>query len=247
MNVPHPPLKAYYEREGDRRAWVLHIFQCAAGDYDRIERMMALGTGSWYRRRALTAAGLHPGMTVLDIGAGTGLVTCEAARIVGDPERVIGVDPCLGMIDKARVPLGVRLLAGSAESIPVCDNYADFLTMGYALRHVSDLSVAFQEFHRVLKPGGRLCLLEITRPDNDCLRALLKAYMRGVIPLVARLIARSRNTPTLIRYYWDTIETCTPPSSILTALQAAGFVDVQRCVTLGMFSEYQASKLITLA
>ena len=247
MKAPHPPLKAYYAREADRRAWVLDIFERAARDYDRIEGMMALGTGSWYRRRALIAAGLHSGMTVLDIGSGTGLVTREAARIVGDPGRVIGVDPCLGMSDQARVPPGVRILVGSAESIPISDNHADFLSMGYALRHVSDLAVAFQEFHRVLKPGGRLCLLEITRPDSVYLCALLKMYMRGVIPLVARFVARSRNTPTLMRYYWDTIETCTSPSSILTALRAAGFVDVRRCVTLGMFSEYQASKLLRLA
>jgi hypothetical protein len=92
LSVPHPPLKPYYEHEADRRTWVLDIFQRTAGDYDRIERMMALGTGSWYRRCALTAAGLRPDMTVLDIGAGTGLVTCEAVRIVGDPGRVIGVE-----------------------------------------------------------------------------------------------------------------------------------------------------------
>jgi len=162
--APHPPLKAYYPTEEDRRQWVLGLFNRTAGDYDRVERVMAFGTGSWYRRRALRMAGLSSGMTVLDIGVGTGLVAREAAVLCGDPTRVTGVDPSPGMVENAKVPAGVRLVAGSAESIPAEPASADFLSMGYALRHISDLSVAFREFHRVLKPGGRLCLLEITRP-----------------------------------------------------------------------------------
>lgn|SRR5579872_5073457 len=239
---PHPPLTTYYAREADRRAWVLDIFERSSADYDRVERLMALGTGSWYRRRALRRAGLRPGMTVLDIGSGTGLVACEAARIVGDATRVRGVDPCSGMMDQAKVPAGVRLLTGTAEAIPAEDGCADFLSMGYALRHVGDLPVAFAEFHRVLRPGGRLCLLEITRPESAWYRALLKTYMRRVVPFAAGLVARTRATPTLMRYYWDTIELCVPPQSITAALEAAGFMDIDRYVELGIFSEYRATK-----
>src|SRR6202012_2390321 len=97
-------------------------------------------------------------------------------------------------------------------------------SMGYALRHVSDLRMAFREFHRVLKPGGRLCILEITRPDSAPARAVLRAYMRGVVPFAARLVARDREMPKLMRYYWDTIEACVAPGFILAALQEAGFV-----------------------
>ena len=240
--APHPPLTGYYRHESDRREWVLDLFERTSGDYDRIERMMALGTGSWYRRRALRRAGLQPGMMVLDIGAGTGLVACEAARIVGDPKSVLGVDPCSAMIDRARVPAGVRIVTGSAECIPAPDAEADFLSMGYALRHVSDLPTAFAEFLRVLKPGGRVCLLEMTRPDGAWSRLLLKTYMRRVVPLAARLVARNSGTPTLMRYYWDTIEMCVPPRSIHSALEAAGFVDIDRHVELGVFSEYRARK-----
>jgi demethylmenaquinone methyltransferase / 2-methoxy-6-polyprenyl-1,4-benzoquinol methylase len=242
LQAPHPPLRAYYAREEDRRTWVLNLFDRTAGDYDRVERMMALGTGSRYRRRALERSGLRSGMTVLDIGVGTGLVAREAARIVGDATQVLGVDPSAGMVENAKVPPGVRLATGSAESIPAPDASADFLSMGYALRHISDLSLAFREFHRVLKPGGRLCLLEITRPDGACSRALLKMYMRGVIPLATRLVARHRDMPKLMRYYWDTIEACAPAQSIMEAITGAGFVEVHRHVELGIFSEYCASK-----
>jgi demethylmenaquinone methyltransferase/2-methoxy-6-polyprenyl-1,4-benzoquinol methylase len=235
-------LKAYYPREEDRRAWVLGIFDRTAADYDRVERMMGLGSGSWYRRRALQGSGLRSGMRVLDIGVGTGLVACEAARIVGDPTLVVGIDPSQAMVANAKLPPGVQLARGSAESIPAPDGSADFLSMGYALRHISDLSLAFREFHRVLKPGGRLCLLEITRPEGAWSCALLKLYLRGVVPLASRLVARHRDMPKLMRYYWDTIEACASPASIIAAITAAGFIDVHRHVELGIFSEYRATK-----
>lgn len=240
--VPHSPLRAYYSREEDRREWVRNLFDRTAGDYERMERLMALGSGSWYRRRALQRAGLQAGMSVVDVGVGTGLVAREAAGIVGDSKLVLGVDPSSGMIANANVPTGLRLATGAAESIPAPESSADFISMGYALRHVSDLSTAFQEFHRVLKPGGRLCLLEITSPRNGLSRALLKAYMRGIVPILARLVARHQSVPELMRYYWDTIEACVPPKSILDGLTATGFVDVVRYVEHGVFSEYRARK-----
>src|SRR5271170_179534 len=85
MQEPHPLLRGYYETAADRSAWVRDIFDRTAADYDRVERVLGLGSGSRYRRQALRAAGLKLGMTVLDIGAGTGLVAREAATIVGDP------------------------------------------------------------------------------------------------------------------------------------------------------------------
>src|SRR5580658_7672637 len=153
-HAPHSPLQAYYACEADRGEWVRKLFDRTAGDYERMERLMALGSGSWYRRRALQRGGLRPGMSVVDVGVGTGMVAREAARIVGDGELVLGVDPSSGMIENATVPPGVRLASGSAESIPAPDESADFLSMGYALRHISDLAAAFREFSRVLKPGG---------------------------------------------------------------------------------------------
>ena len=240
--APHAPLQRYYEAETDRSTWVRGIFDRTASDYDRVERMMAFGTGSWYRRRALRRGGLRPGMTVLDVGSGTGLVARAAATVVGDPTRVTGVDPSPGMVQHARVPSGVRLLAGSAETLPFPAAAADFLCMGYALRHISDLTPAFAEFLRVLRPGGRLCLLEITPPDGAVSRALLKIYLRNLMPGVAALISQHRDMSELMRYYWDTIAACVPPVTILKALGATGFVDVDRHVELGIFSEFQARK-----
>ena len=242
MQAPHPPLRDYYAHETERSGWVRQLFDRTAGDYDRIERVMALGSGSLYRRRALGRAGLEKGMRVLDIGAGTGLLARQAARLVGESGTVTGIDPSLGMIRSARVPPGVELLIGSAETIPVAAEAAEFLCMGYALRHINDVAAALREFLRVLKPGGRICLLEISSPTGRVAHALLKAYLRGVVPFLARLLGRNPDSPVLMRYYWDTIDACAAPSEILAAIRDAGFVEVQRHVELGIFSEYRARK-----
>jgi demethylmenaquinone methyltransferase/2-methoxy-6-polyprenyl-1,4-benzoquinol methylase len=242
MQAPHPPLRDYYTQEAERGGWVRQLFDRTAGDYDRIERVMALGSGSWYRRRALRRAGLTAGMCVLDIGVGTGLLARQAALLAGPTGKVTGVDPSSGMMDSAKVPAAVELLLGDAQSIPVDPATADFLSMGYALRHIADLSAAFTEFMRVLKPGGRICLLEITRPEGRVPRAVLRAYMRGVVPFLAGILGENADSPTLMRYYWDTIDACASPAEILLAIREAGFVEAYRYVELGVFSEYRARK-----
>ncbi|OYX31655.1 MAG: dimethylmenaquinone methyltransferase [Hydrogenophilales bacterium 32-62-9] len=244
IHAPHPPLTAYYADENARRGYVGKLFDNTAADYDRIDRLLALGSGPWYRNQALQRAGLIAGMRVVDVGIGTGLVAREAVKLVGDPALVIGVDPSVGMMAEAHLP-GVQLVEGRAEAIPFSDASFDFLSMGYALRHIGDLSAAFSEFHRVLKPGGRLCLLEITKPERAWSQALLKGYMRGVVPVLARLIGCSAESAKLWRYYWDTIEACVPPSGVIDTLTEAGFSGAKRHIETGALSilaEYQAVK-----
>ena len=242
VHAPHAPLTQYYSNEEERRGWLRNMFDSTAPDYNRMETILGLGTGSWYRGQALLRAGMKPGMQVIDIGVGTGLVASQAASILGDPTMVTGVDPSTGMLHNARVPDGVKLVEGTAERIPFPDASFDFLSMGYALRHISDLSLAFAEFHRVLKPGGRVCILEITKPEKPIAAMLLKAYLRGIVPLLARLALRNGNTSVLWRYYWDSIEACAKPESVMRTLEHAVFGKVERHVELGIFSEYRAVK-----
>lgn len=245
VRTPHAPLTHYYPDESSRAGFVREMFDSTAEDYDLMENILGFGTGKWYRGEALKRAGLKSGMRILDVGAGTGLVTAEAVKIVGAADLVTGLDPSPNMIANANLPAGVHMLTGTAESIPFPDTSFDFLSMGYALRHIGDLRTAFREFHRVLKPGGRICLLEITHPETRWGRLLLKFYMKGCVPLLAPFFGHRRNTARLWRYYWDTIEACLPPEQIVAELEAAGFKLARRYINVSAMSilaEFQAEK-----
>jgi demethylmenaquinone methyltransferase/2-methoxy-6-polyprenyl-1,4-benzoquinol methylase len=240
--APHPELREYYLPAEDKRTFVRRIFDRSAPTYDRIERMMALGTGGWYRRQALRRAGLTPGMRVLDVAAGTGLLCREAICLAQDRSNVIALDASPGMLRFCRESLHVKAVLGLAEQLPLADEQFNFLSMGYALRHVTDLVAAFAQFFRVLKPRGTLCLLEITRPTRRISTALLRTYMKLIVPTLTRLTTHDADSQLLWQYYWDTIEACVPAHSVLDALSSAGFVGVKRHVELGIFSEYTAQK-----
>ena len=242
VHLPHTPLPDYYADAPARAQFLRETFDSTAPDYNRLEKLLGFGTGSWYRRGALQRAGLKPGADVLDVGMGTGLVAHEILRITNEPHRLIGVDPSPGMMAQAKLPATVRCLEGTAERLPVADASVDFLVMGYALRHITDLEAAFHEFHRVLRPGGTLLVLEISKPRGTIANALLKAYMRGAVPMLARLVARQPATPMLWRYYWDTIEACAAPAAVMRTLEGAGLREVHREVALGIFSEYLATR-----
>lgn len=237
---PHPVLERYYVSERERSARVNEMFDAAAADYDRIESAMSLGSGKRYRRIALTRAGLAAGMHVLDVGCGTGVLAQEAARIVGAHGSVSAIDPSSGMLAQARGRQVTRAVQGVGERLPFADASFDLLCMGYALRHVADLNVAFREFRRVLKPDGIALLLEITAPKTPTAHTLLKLYLKHFIPAISRLSRRGRAASRLMSYYWETVESCVPPAVIVDALRAAGFERIERRVQVGVFSAYQA-------
>jgi demethylmenaquinone methyltransferase/2-methoxy-6-polyprenyl-1,4-benzoquinol methylase len=184
---------------------------------------------------------MAPGMWVLDVATGTGLTATEALAVVGESGRVIGVDPSEGMLRQAR-PVGHQAVRGLGEALPFRPESFDMISMGYALRHVTDLDVAFADFRRVLKPGGRLIVLEITRPASRIGAWLMKQYMQALVPLLAARAGDRARGRRLMSYYWDTIAGCVPPEAILSALRATGFAGVERRIVHQVFSEYTGHK-----
>ena len=235
-------LTEYYRSERDRASFVTTLFDGAARHYDWVGHLLAFGSGPYYRRRTLARAGLRPHMRLLDVATGTCQVARAATRILGDPRAVVGLDPSVGMLREARRVHSGPLVQGRAEAIPLRDDIFDMLSMGFALRHVATLEIAFAEYRRVLKPGGRLLLLEVSRPRSAMIRWAIRIYFQHVLPLIIRIGTGSPDARLLMKYYWDTIDECVPPAMILAALRQTGFVQVQHRVVAGCLSEYVAVK-----
>lgn len=239
---PHPPLTARYVSTAAKPEFVDRLFDKGARHYDGIVDWGFLHSGASYRRWVQRHHGLRPGHCVLDVACGTGLVAVEAEKILGTAANITCLDPSAGMLAVARTKLAAHFVQGRAEALPFADDAFDFLTMGFALRHVTDLETTFGEFRRVLKPGGKLLILEVTKPANRAGAWLFRLYFGRVYPFLTQLFTRSRDAREMMRYYWETMEACVPPASVLAALRSAGLVEVKRNTALGLFSEYTAVK-----
>jgi demethylmenaquinone methyltransferase / 2-methoxy-6-polyprenyl-1,4-benzoquinol methylase len=237
--APHPTLEKHYRKPEERQEYVDSLFDTAAPHYDWICQVMSFGSGQLYRRQALERLGLRPGMRLLDVATGTGPVARAAAQILGDPRAVVGLDPSAGMLAQARQAVSSALVQGRGEALPFASGHFDALSMGYALRHVPDLAATFREYYRVLKPGGKVLLLEISRPRSRAAFLATRFYMKTIVPFVTRVGTGSRPAGRLMEYYWDTIENCVAPETILDALSQVGF-EARRKVFGALLSEYVA-------
>jgi demethylmenaquinone methyltransferase/2-methoxy-6-polyprenyl-1,4-benzoquinol methylase len=241
--APHPPLCQYYDEIEARQGFLNELFNRTAYQYRNIEKATGFGSGLWYRRKALLQAGLKPNMHILDVACGPGLVTQCALDVVGPSGTVVGLDPSIGMLREAKKGPCQNLVRGVGERLPFPDQKFDFLSMGYALRHVPDLKRAFAEYWRVLKPGGIVLLLEISRPKSAALLTLSRFYIKTVLGTVFSATTGNRDMQTLMGYWWDTTEYCVPPEQIMHSLKDAGFAD---CTLKewwsGLLRDYRAVK-----
>jgi demethylmenaquinone methyltransferase/2-methoxy-6-polyprenyl-1,4-benzoquinol methylase len=221
---------------------VNRLFDRGAKYYDGITNWGFLHSGSAYRRWVQRRYGLKPGHHVLDVACGTGLVAVEAAKILGSAANITCLDPSSGMLAEARKKLPATFVQGRAEALPFADNSFDFLTMGYALRHVMDLEATFAQYHRVLRPGGKVLILEVTKPAGPVGNFFFRFYFGRMFPALTQLFTRSRDAREMMAYYWETMDACVPPAAVLAAMRSAGFAEVKRNHVCGMFSEYSAVK-----
>ncbi len=240
--LPHPSLPEHYTSTEAKPAFVNRLFDKGAKHYDGVVDWGFLRSGSYYRRWVQKRHGLKPGHHLLDVACGTGLVAVESAKILGTAENITCLDPSEGMLAVARTKLPARFVQGRAEQMPFPDNSFDFLTMGYALRHVTDLETTFREYHRVLRPGGKVLILEVTKPSSRVGNFFFRVYFGRVYPALTQLFTRSSDARDMMRYYWETMDACVPPLTVLQALRAAGFTQVHRQPMMGLFSEYSAVK-----
>jgi demethylmenaquinone methyltransferase / 2-methoxy-6-polyprenyl-1,4-benzoquinol methylase len=210
---------------------VRSMFDAIAPRYDLVNRIMTFRMDVRWRRRAITALGLAPGATVADLACGTGDLCRELS---GRGLRPIGLDLSFGMLAAART--SAPLAQADALRLPVPDGAVDGATCGFALRNLVSLPPFFAELARVVRPGGRIALLEVAEPPNRLLRFGHALYFGRVVPLVGGLLS----DPAAYRYLPRSVAYLPERAELLRQLAEAGFVDVEhRLLSAGI------SQLIT--
>ena len=199
------------------------MFDRIAARYDVLNRVLSFGTDLSWRRRAIARAEIRPGMTVLDVGAGTGDLSFDAAARGAE---VIAIDLSAGMLavlarrstdaQRARI----RALVGSAESLPLPDACVDRIVTGFTVRNVGDLGRAFAEFRRVLRPGGRAVVLELSHPPGAAFAGLYSFYFSSMVPALAILLGGDRRA---YRYLPESLRAFPDPETLAALLRDAGF------------------------
>ncbi len=205
------------------------MFDAIAHRYDRLNRLLSAGLDRRWRRQAVDALDLPAGACVLDVCTGTADLAMTASRHRSRPRAVLGVDFAAEMLALGRAKLRaagmgtVQLAQGDACRLPCPAASVDAVTVGFGIRNVADTSAAVTEMFRVLKPGGRLAILEFGEPSLPFLRSIYLWYFRRVLPRVGRLLSKHTEA---YAYLPASVSAFLTPDAFGALLCTAGFVDV---------------------
>lgn len=227
-------------------ARISSMFDAIAPRYDLLNHVLSAGMDRGWRNRAIDALELPDRARVLDVCTGTAdLALAAVARHGG--VSVIGVDFAAEMlrlgltkVRRASLERRIRLVRGDASRIPVADRSCDAATIGFGIRNVADPERALAEIARILRPGGRLAILEFGQPRIPGIRTLYSWYFRYLLPLVGRLVSKHRSAYS---YLPASVGTFPPPSEFARILAATGFSHVQAVpLTFGIVYLFVARK-----
>lgn len=206
-----------------RAAYVQNMFSRIAGRYDLMNRLMTAGQDIRWRKQVIRRAQLKNDSCLLDIGTGTGDLAREA--LAQYPQsKVIAADFTLEMMRVGKKNGALDFSSADALSLPFGDETFDALVSGFLMRNVVDLPQALQEQYRVLKKGGRVVILDTTRPNKNILSPLIWLHMHLVIPLLGRLLTGSGEA---YRYLPETTEGFLAAEELASRLAAAGFQNIR--------------------
>ncbi|HKE73985.1 MAG TPA: ubiquinone/menaquinone biosynthesis methyltransferase [Acidimicrobiales bacterium] len=215
--------------EGDEKAVAVRgMFDAIAPRYDLVNRIMTFRLDVRWRRVTVRSLALRPGSRVLDLACGTGDLCRELA---GAGLAPVGVDLSFGMLAAART--AAPLVQGDALRLPVRDGSSDGVTCGFALRNLVSLPPFLAELARVVRPGGRIALLEVATPPNPVLRWGHAVYFGKVVPVIGGLVS----DPAAYRYLPRSVAYLPEPADLLAMIAAAGFGSVERRLLSGGISQ----------
>ena len=216
-------------RKEEKAGRVREVFDSVASRYDVMNDLMSGGVHRLWKRFTIELSSVRPGQTVLDIAGGTGDLAAKFSQRVGPDGHVILADINSAMLSVGRDRLidkgalnNISVSQADAQFLPYADNSIDCITIAFGLRNVTDKALALRSMYRVLKPGGRLLVLEFSKPTSSLLSQVYDAYSFSALPFMGKLITNDADS---YRYLAESIRKHPDQETLLEMVEDAGFVD----------------------
>lgn len=218
----------------DKEIFVREMFNSISPTYDRLNRIMTFRLDQHWRKESLTRLAINPGSTILDLACGTGDFV-KLARLHGF--QCVGADFSFGMLSNSR--LSSDLVACNAQSLPFTQNTFDAVTCGFALRNFVELLPVFEELGGVLKPGGRIALLEVAHPSSRISRLGHNFYFNYIVPFIGGILSDKK----AYSYLPASVNYLPPVATIVEMLAKSGFSNISHeLLTTGAAQLFTATK-----
>ena len=227
---------------------VAEVFHSVADRYDLMNDMMSAGIHRLWKRFTIELSAARPGQRILDLAGGTGDLAAQFSTLVGAEGEVVLADINASMLENGRDKLtdrgicsNLQYVQADAQQLPFADESFDCITIGFGLRNVTDKAQALRSMLRVLKPGGRVLVLEFSKPVNPLLEKLYDSYSFNILPKLGRWVANDEDS---YRYLAESIRKHPDQEALKTLIEEAGFYNCEyHNMTGGIVAVHKALKL----